>query len=150
MPRYKKIWVWRSWQRATLGWQRPQVQVLSLRPKIRKSYTNSYGFFFLFLCKSNIISTLCALCYFVGTYKVHTFEVCTRYVSNNFLNIENPYRARIFSYSLYLCVVEVFLFSTFFQVLQQIAAIAAYHSRFDSGNIMFFIAYYFLGFLPRF
>ena len=30
------------------------------------------------------------------------------------------------------------------------AAIAAYHSRFDSGNIMFFIAYYFLGFLPRF
>ena len=29
---HTEIWVWRSWERATLGWQRPLVQVQSLRP----------------------------------------------------------------------------------------------------------------------
>ena len=41
----KEIWVWRSWQRATLGWYRPQVQVLSLRPNKAENDSFSALFF---------------------------------------------------------------------------------------------------------
>ena len=39
----------------SIGVVEPQVHVLSLKPKICKSCTNSYGFFFLLLCKSILL-----------------------------------------------------------------------------------------------
>ena len=69
--RSAKLWIIDNYRRKT------KFVRLSLRPKIRSNCTNSCGFFLLIFGTFNNFALLCAICFFPGTYQVHTLDMYT-------------------------------------------------------------------------